>query len=357
MDYLINILNYKLLYNELWRVIVSLLILLSYFPISSIIIEYIRKKLNEFANKTKGRFDNYIIESLSPSLKMFTFAFSFYFATSFLVLETEVKVITAKIFSFLVIVPIVFFVVRFVTAILTHFLQGNGKRSREQATTIDLIVKMTRISLFLIWGLLILSNLWFNISALIAGLWVGGIAFALAAQDLLKNLFSGIALIFDKTFYKWDRVYFQDYDGNIEEVNLRSTKVRTRDGAVLTIPNAMLSDNIVENVAKAPMLRETISIGVTYDTSTEKLKKAKEIIYNAIQKEDIQKERCWVHFTEFGDFSLIIKARFFTKNITMKDSWGTRNGIKDRINFEIKKEFEKEGIEIAFPTQTIEIKR
>gem|GEM_PF-3067034 len=150
MDYLMDILNYKIIYNELWRVIVSLLILVSYFPISSIVIAYIRRKLKNFTDKTKGKIDNYIVESLSPSLKMFTFAFSFYFATSFLILDSEVKVITSKIFSFLVIVPIVFFVVRFVTAMLSHFLQGNGKKNREQATTIDLIVKIVRISMFLI---------------------------------------------------------------------------------------------------------------------------------------------------------------------------------------------------------------
>ena len=133
-------------------------------------------------------------------------------------------------------------------------------------------MSIIRIALFLIGFLLILSNLGYNISSLLAGLGVGGLAFALAAQDILKNFFAGIALIFDKTFNKGERVQFQGNSGIIEELKLRSTKLRTYDGTLLTIPNSQLSDNIVENVTKVPRVKVVMTIGVVYGTTSKKIK-------------------------------------------------------------------------------------
>lgn len=357
LDLVLNILNYKIIGNEVWRFLLLIFIFILYVPVSRILINTIRKYFKKFSNYTKGKIDDYIFESLNPSLRMITFAVVFYLGYSVMNLG-GLQTIFEKIFRFLIILPIVFFMIKFITAMLRHYLLDKSQTIKLQETTIDLLVKIVRVTLFIIGILLVLSNLGINVSAFVAGLGIGGLAFALAAQDLLKNFFSGIALIFDGTFHKGERVNFEGHDGNIVEVNLRTTKVRTRDGAMLTIPNALLADNIVENVAKAPKLRVTITIGLTYDTDVDKLEKAKAIILEAIkEEEEVNEDQAWVYFTDFNAYSQDIKARFFTKKVSMKDNWAKRNEFRDRINFKIKKEFEKAGIEMAFPTQTIELKK
>ena len=350
--------DYSLFGNELWRYLVFLLIiLLVYPPLKKISAKLVSGVLTRWAEKTSIKFDDMIVKSLNPPINMFIFAAMFYIASSF-INPGEIKVVLDKVFSFLIIVPIVYFLIKFTTEFLGFYRKDSVENKRKvNEAAIDLLMQIIRVILVLIGVLLILGNLGYDISALLAGLGVGGLAFALAAQDILKNFFAGIALIFDKTFGKGERVTFEGRSGFIEEVKMRSTKLRTYDGELLTIPNAMLADNIVENVTKVPRVKVSFVIGVTYDTSAAKLKKAKEIIFKAIKDEvHADEERSWIYFDQFGAYSLDIKVIYYSKDLKMND-WPQRVEFKERINFAIKEGFEKAKIEMAFPTQTVEVKK
>ncbi len=326
-------------------------------PIVSIIanklIDYYGKR---YAKKTKFKFDDIVLDSLHPSISLFIFAGAFYIA-SLQLNQGAYSGVFNQIFNFLIIVPIVYFMIKFSTGIIGNYLKGDSKKVKTNEAAIDLLMSIIRIALFLIGFLLILSNLGYNISSLLAGLGVGGLAFALAAQDILKNFFAGIALIFDKTFNKGERVQFQGNSGIIEELKLRSTKLRTYDGTLLTIPNSQLSDNIVENVTKVPRVKVVMTIGVVYGTTSKKIKEAKQIIQKAIDDQiDADGESTTIYFDNFGAYSLDIMVYYYAKELTMKD-WKKRTQMKEEVNISILEGFEKTKIEMAFPTQTIELKK
>ena len=130
---------------------------------------------------------------------MFVLALLFYYGSTY-VNQGPLAPIFMKIFNFLLIIPVVYFLIKFTTEMIGFYLKGHRAKSKVNEAAIDLLMSITRIALVIIGLLLILSNLGYNVTALLTGLGVGGLAFALAAQDILKNFFAGIALIFDKTF-------------------------------------------------------------------------------------------------------------------------------------------------------------
>ena len=353
---IVSLFAYEILGNQIWQFVAFLISLLAVYPLAKIIQWILKKYLIVWAEKTSFKFDDILIKSINPPITMFILAGAFYIGSSFINKGAYAQIFE-RVLNFLLIIPGVYFMIKFSTEILGFYLKGEktrGKKINEAA--IDLLMSIIRISLFLIGILLVLANLGYNVSALLAGLGVGGLAFALAAQDVLKNFFAGVALIFDKAFAKGERVRFEGRAGLIEEVTLRSTKLRTYDGTVLTIPNAMLADNIVENETKIPKVKVAMTLNMVYGTSSKKLQQAKKLIEEAIlEEEKTNKESYWVWFDNFGPHSLDIQVIYFG-TLTMND-WPERALFKDRVNFAIKDKFEKAGLEFAFPTQTIELKK
>ena len=193
------------------------------------------------------------------------------------------------------------------------------------------------------------------ISALIAGLGLGGLAFALAAQDTIKNLFGSLVIFSDKPFALGDRINYDGHDGTIEEVGLRSTRLRRLDGHQVTIPNGELANQSIHNIAKRPFIRRIFTIGITYDTPPEKVREAKEIL------EDILKDHEGfdpkgellprVYFSDFSASSLDFKCMYWYHPPAYWDYME----FSERVNLEILERFNKAGIEFAFPTQTIHV--
>lgn len=350
-----TIITFQVMGNEFWRYLVFVALLLLTYPVGKTLSWIVRKYVMRWVDKTDVKFLEAFVRSLASPVTLFVLAFLVYVGDKWLLDVSAFRELYTQVFNFLLIIPLVFFMMKFSTEVVAYYLKKTKKGENNEAA-IDLLTSILKVTLGVIGVLLILSNLGYNISALLAGLGVGGLAFALAAQDILKNFFAGISLIFDKTFNKDERVKFNDTEGFIEELKLRSTKVRTYDGTQLTIPNAMLADNIVENITRVPKVKISMQLGLTYDTSSEKLEKAKQIIEDAIKNDkDANKQDYWIWFDSFGDYSLNLYAIFYGE-LTM-DDWPERAYFKERINMYIKKEFEKEGIEFAFPTQTIELKK
>lgn len=354
-SFIIYISNKIIFGNELYKYVLFSFFLLLTYPITKITIYITNNYFLKWAEKTKIQFDDILIRSLNPTINLFIFAFMFYLASS-IIEQGKYSIIFERIFNFLMIIPLVFFMIKLSTEIISYYMKKGKSKKKINEAGIDLLISIIKISLFILGILLIIANLGYNVTALLTGLGVGGLAFALAAQDILKNFFAGVALIFDETFNKGERINFQGKTGFIEELKLRTTKVRTFEGTLLTIPNAKLSDDIVENVNKIPNVRIYQILGLTYDTNVKKLKKAKNIIEKLILEEkDTQKDKYWIWFDNFGAYNLEIHIIYY--GIMTMDDWPERIEFKERINFKIKEEFEKEGIEFAFPTQTIDIKK
>ena len=193
------------------------------------------------------------------------------------------------------------------------------------------------------------------VSALLAGLGLGGLAFALAAQDTIKNLFGSMVIFTDKPFGLGDRINYDGHDGVIEEVGLRSTRLRRLDGHQVTIPNGELANKSIHNISKRPFIRRIFTLGVTYDTTHEKVSRAKEILEDILKDHEGMDPKGEmlprVYFSDFSSSSLDFKCMYWYHPAAY---WDFMN-FSEWVNLEILRRFNEEGIEFAFPTQTIHI--
>ena len=189
------------------------------------------------------------------------------------------------------------------------------------------------------------------ITSVLAGLGVGGLALALAAQDTIKNFFGSLMLFVDKPFEMGDRIVVGDTDGPVEEVGLRSTRIRTLEGHLVTIPNGELAHEKIRNISKRPYLKRVANITVTYDTPPEKVERAVEILKDLLDNHEGMSPDLppRVVFNEFLDAALNILVIYWNPPPNYWDFMA----LNQRINLEILRRFNDEGIEFAFPTQTL----
>jgi MscS family membrane protein len=215
-----------------------------------------------------------------------------------------------------------------------------------------LVGRMLRITIIIIVLLQAITILIGKpLTSVLAGLGIGGLAFALAAQDTLKNFFGSLALFSDKPFQIGERVIIDGHDGPVEDVGLRSTRIRTLDGHLVTIPNGELARMAVQNIGKRPYIRRLFNIGITYDTPPEKVERALEIIKDILKDHEGMNPEFppRVFFNEFNNDSLNILVIYWYHP---PEYWDFLK-FNEKVNLEILNRFNSEGIDFAFPTQTL----
>jgi len=232
-------------------------------------------------------------------------------------------------------------------------LAANQKSSVSDmlAFLVSRMLKITIVILILLQAVTVFIGK--PLTSVIAGLGIGGLAFALAAQDTLKNFFGSLALFTDKPFQIGERVFIDGHDGPVEDVGLRSTRIRTLDGHLVTIPNGELARMTVQNIGKRPYIRRLFNIGITYGTPPEKIERALEIVKDILKDhEGINPEfPPRVFFNEFNSDSLNILVIYWYHP---PDYWEFMR-FSQKVNFEILNRFNSEGIDFAFPTQTLHL--
>jgi MscS family membrane protein len=207
-----------------------------------------------------------------------------------------------------------------------------------------------RITLVTAAVLFWLDNIGLKISTLLAGLGVGGLAVALAAQDTLKNLLGSIMILLDKPYKVGQRIVAKGHDGVVEEIGLRSTRMRLLTGHQTTIPNDEMAKIDIENIGQRPHIRRLTNIGITYDTPPEKIEKAVEIILKILENHEGMDTEFppRAYFSEYNPYSLNILVLYWYHPA---DYWGYME-FSQGVNLKIAREFKKEGIKFAFPTST-----
>ena len=212
-----------------------------------------------------------------------------------------------------------------------------------------------RISIrFLLWSigaLLILSNAGVDITSLVAGLGIGGLAVSLALQNILSDLFASFSLAVDKPFEIGDFIVVGEHKGTVKHIGMKTTRITALEGEEVVISNAELTSARVQNYKKMQKRRIVMSIGVTYDTTPEKIERANAIVKDAISlQENAEFDRS--HFKEFGNSALVFEIIFFM----LTSDYTVYMDTQQAINMEIHQKFQEEGIEMAFPTQTVYVK-
>jgi len=225
---------------------------------------------------------------------------------------------------------------------------------------VPLIRKTLRIFVVVIGAMFVVDSVFQqDIGALLAGLGIAGLAVSLAAQDSLKNLFGSITILFDQPFQLGERIVFGGYDGVVEEIGFRSTKLRTLTGHLVTIPNSMIVNDPVENIARRPSIRRVLNVTITYDTPRERIEQAVQILRDILEEPELREP---IHQTingdefpprvYFNDYNAESLNIFVIYWFIPPAYWDYLDHAQ-RLNLRIFEEFEKAGIEFAFPTQTL----
>lgn len=332
------------------QVIVSALIFVIFLIVGWIIYHIFERYFSRWAKKTQTKLDDEILKNIKKPIYFFVILVGAYFAlNNFTLLEMYSTGLTF-IFSISQILLITFILTRVVNVVIAWYA---GRRAKQNMSEHILFVfkKIINFIIYLFALLIILYVLKIDLSGAVVGLGVGGIAIAFALQNVLGDAFSAFSIYFDKPFEIGDFIIVGDYSGTVKKIGMKSTRLQLLQGEELVLANSELTRSSVRNFKKMKKRRISFSFGVTYATPTDKLKKIPDIIRNIINSDKLEYvdnlER--VHFTEFGDFSLNFDVVFYIKN---KD-YAKYMDTQQEINFAIKEAFEKEGIEMAFPTQTI----
>jgi len=236
------------------------------------------------------------------------------------------------------------------TKYLTHLAERTESKLDEQL--VPFVNRALKITIGIISFLWIIQLLGYNISSLLAGLGIGGLAVALALQDTLSNFFGSIFIFIDRPFMVGDWIKIGEVEGIVEDVGFRSTRIRTWPATLVSIPNKTVANATIDNWSKMPKRRVSQVVGVTYETTAAQMEKAVASIREIITDDsDIDKEFFVVRFTEFGNSSLNILVYYFTKATVFAEHLE----VKERINLAIMRKLKEQGLSIAFPTMSLYI--
>ncbi len=230
-------------------------------------------------------------------------------------------------------------------------------RALETQTPLDeqllpLIRSSIQIFLIVIGGVTVLQELGYSVSSLIAGLGLGGAAFALASRDTLSNLFGSLVIFIDRPFMVGDWIEIGDIEGTVEEVGLRVTRIRTFANSLITLPNSMLTTQPINNWSRMKKRRIRMTIGLTYDSSPDQVDKAVEAIRKVIREDErMHQDFFLVNFKGFGAYSLDI----FVYCFTVTTQWAEHLQVQQELLLKFMREIEALGLSFAFPTQSIHV--
>jgi MscS family membrane protein len=238
--------------NTLMQYIVYCLVISFSIVLARISYLFFKRIVSKWVQKTKWQFDDIFVDMFEEPFSFLIVILGFAYGKTLLSLPPSFAGIYGNLIKILVILDVAWFVLRLVDGIFVHYLAHFVKNVKNDID--DAVIRLIRRVLKIFGGaltlIILLDNLGYDVTTLIAGLGIGGLAVALAAQDLLSNLFGGISVVTDKPFKVGDRIKFDKYEGFVEDVGLRSTKIRTLEGSQLIVPNNVLTKSVVENVSR-----------------------------------------------------------------------------------------------------------
>ncbi len=336
---------------------ISLLIVLGALLLDKLIQVLNRKVFRPAAVKARASFVDLLLESLEAPVLFGVMLVAIVVALGRLELGTTTTL--TKAYKLLVALDVTWFFARFLTSLLARSLTGRGTEGEGETKKRLLDPKFLplakRVVTILVWfiGLMTgLKNIGADMGAILGTLGIGSAAFALASQDLLKNLIAGITILVDQPFQLGDRIRFDQVDGTVEDIGLRSSRIRTIDQRMLTIPNCKIMDSTIENVDSEPMRKVTLKLGLTYDTPPEKMEEAMALLRSIPKRvKHVSDKDLVAAFTDFGDFSLGITFIYYI------EKEGDIYGVNTAVDLDILSCFTQAGIDFAFPTQTLHIEK
>jgi len=351
MDKVKEIIELVFFGNAVRDYIICLFILVGGFIILKIFQVILLKRLHKWAEKTTTTIDDFVVKIIRRVALPLGYFGLFYLAVNTLEMDPLLKkVIDIALMSILTILA-ARTAIAFASYGFDLYWISRGKDKALERSMKGIL----RVAKLIIWGVAVtffLDNMGFKISAVIAGLGIGGVAVALAAQAILGDLFSYFSILFDRPFEIGDFIIIGEYLGTIEHVGIKTTRVRSLGGEQLIFSNTDLTSSRVRNYKRMKKRRVVFKLGVAYQTPLDQLKIMPGIIEAAVKSvKDTAFDRA--HFVSYGDFSLNFEVVYYV----LSPDYNKYMDIQQEINFAIKKAFEEKGIEFAYPTQTLYVNK
>lgn len=348
-----DFLSYKIYNNEVQEILISLAFILGAIVLGRLVRWFAEKILPKLTAKTETQLDDVLVEVLKAPMLFALTLVGFWIGIKRLSMPVNVMAMIADIYKFLLVISATWFISRAVSTFINVILKEkvNDESSRMDEHALSLIKK---VSSFVIWSIGVitaLNNAGVDVGALIAGLGIGGVAIALAAQDTAKNIFAGMMILFDRPFKIGELITIDGTTGYVEDMGIRSTKLRTYSGQLVVIPNYKTADSNLTNITREPSRRIELNVGLTYSTTPEQMRQAMDILRGLPSSVDGIEERVKVYFTSFGDFSLNITCWYYIKKDS--DLFETQSAV----NLHVLDEFNAHGLDFAFPTQTLYVNK
>jgi len=305
--------------------------------------------LRRLTAKTETKVDDIIIDMVEePIVFAITVAGIWWGLGTLALPEAAERWLSAGVEA-LIILAVTWLVARLLESLFTHYLAPLAERSENTLDDqlLPIARNSTKVAVWALGIIVALNNAGYEVGAVLAGLGIGGLALAMAARDTVSNIFGGFTIFTDRPFAIHDRITVNGYDGVVTEIGIRSTRLKTLAGRIVTIPNATFTDTAVENISAEPSRKVSMTLGLTYDTTPEGMEQGMEILRGIAAADEDLEEDVVIAFSGFGDWSMNILFIYYIKKGA--DILGTQT----RINLAILREFGAAGLEFAFPTQTL----
>lgn len=306
------------------------------------------KKIEQSTQKTKTDWDDQLVVLLrSIGLRTFTIL-------SFLISIKRLESLSSykDVINAAVYLVVVWQLIKSSSLLIDYVFSKLNKKGGGEKSALTLIKKLLKLSLWVLFALLALQNLGVNVTSIVAGLGVGGVAVAFALQNILADIFSSFALIFDKPFEKGDFIVVGDYMGVVEKIGIKTTRMRALQGEEIVISNQELTSSRIQNFKKMKERRVSFKLGIGYNTKIKMIKKINEKIKVIVEeKEKARLDR--VHLHELGDSALILEIVYYVQD----DDYNVYMDIHQEILINILEYLEKVNVEVAYPTSTVYLRR
>jgi small-conductance mechanosensitive channel len=349
---LLGMLEYSILGNSLQNWLIALCIATVTLSALYLIKRLGLSRLTALAKQTENTWDDAVADMLSRTRSPFIVIVALFLGSLSLTFGSEHRQI---IYSIAAIALLVQGGLWLNSLLVFRLKQDQEQRKKTDPASVAAVNAMGFVGRLFLWAvvlLLVLDNLGIDVTALVAGLGVGGIAVALAVQNILGDLFASLSIVLDKPFTIGDFLIIDDYLGSVEHIGLKTTRIRSLSGEQLVFSNTDLLKSRIKNYGRMFERRVVFNIGVTYQTPHDKLQRIPAIIREAVEaQEPVRFDRS--HFRSYEDFSLVFETVYYA----LSPDYNIYMDIQQAINLQIHASFEQEDIEFAYPTQTLFIEK
>ena len=337
---------------EFWKV----LLFFSSILLSLVLGRLARFVMERIAKRSREQLTGLLLASLSRPVVMAAFTLGWWLGMAALTNLGPSLRNLADTIGYILNAIVIGYALYSLVDIVDYYLLGLASKTESKVDDVlaPLVGKSIRITVFVLVLLNVIQQVsGKSITTILAGLGVGGLAVALAGQDTIKNFFGSLVILMDKPFEIGERIVVDNFDGPVESIGFRSTRIRTFTGHQITIPNSEMVNKTVQNIGRRPYIRRLANITITYDTPLEKVQRALDIIKNILSNHEGMHPEfpARVFFNGFNDSSLNIIMIYWYHP---PDYWKHMQ-FSEHVNLQILERFNAEGIDFAFPTQTIHL--